>query len=67
MRGRRAAVLGLLASLLVLHNDLWWWDDASLVAGLPVGLAYHVAYCAAAALAMALAVAWAWPREGPPR
>jgi hypothetical protein len=65
----------LLALLVVLHTDLWWWNDGRPVAGLPVGLAYHLAYCVAAAALMALLVAWAWPdldrqapeakREGP--
>jgi hypothetical protein len=52
-RGRLAA-LGLLV-LFLLHNDLWWWDDPTLVWGLPIGLAYHVLFCLAAAAVMALA------------
>jgi predicted homoserine dehydrogenase-like protein len=28
--------------LYLLHNDLWYWDDASLVGGLPIGLAHGV-------------------------
>jgi hypothetical protein len=59
--GRRLAY-GLLGLLFLLHNDLWWWHDGRLVLGLPVGLAYHLAYCFAAAVVMALLVAWAWPR-----
>ena len=34
-----------LAFLFVLHNDLWFWNDARLVLGLPVGLLYHLVYC----------------------
>ena len=39
--------VSLLAFLLlfVLHHDLWFWDDATLILGLPVGLTYHVALC----------------------
>ena len=47
----------------VLHNDFWQWDDSRLVAGLPVGLAYHVAFCLATALLMWLHVRFAWPED----
>ena len=52
------AALGL---LYLLHNDLWLWNDARLVLGLPVGLVYHLGYCLAAALLFAALVRWAWP------
>lgn len=52
-----------LAALYLLHTDLWWWHDPRLVLGLPVGLAYHVAYCGAASGLMALVVRYAWPRH----
>ena len=33
----------------ILHQDVWFWDDRSLVFGfLPIGLAYHVAFSIAA-------------------
>ena len=57
-----AAVAVLLVALFVLHQDVWLWRDGRLVLGLPVGLAYHVAYCLAAALVLGRAVRWAWPR-----
>lgn len=44
--------LGLLALLAVRH-DLWLWDDASLLFGLPVTLVYHLGYCFVAAAVMA--------------
>lgn len=50
-----------LLGLYLLHNDLWLWHDGRLVAGLPVGLLYHVLYCVVAALLMAALVRWAWP------
>ena len=50
-----------LLTLYILHNDLWLWHDPSLVLGLPVGLLYHIAFCAAAAVLMVLLVTYAWP------
>ena len=47
---------GALLALLALHHDLWWWNDASLVLGLPIGLTYHVVYCFAVTAVMALAL-----------
>ena len=52
-----------LALAFLLHNDLWLWDDARSVAGLPVGLAYHVGFCLAVALLMGLLVRFAWPKD----
>ena len=49
--------------LYALHQDLWFWRAARpLVFGfLPVGLAYHGAYCIAAALLMWAITTLAWP------
>jgi len=53
-----ALVLGLL------HQDLWWWDDPTLVFGfLPMGLAYHALYSILAACLWALACKIAWPHH----
>ncbi|MFQ5717996.1 MAG: DUF3311 domain-containing protein [Acidobacteriota bacterium] len=52
------------ATLYVLHNDVWLWNDSRRVLGLPASLAYHVAYCLAAAVLMGLFVGFAWPHEG---
>lgn len=49
--------------LYVLHNDLWYWDDAQLVLGLPVGLTYHIFFCVVVAGVMGLLVRYAWPRD----
>lgn len=57
---RRIAWAGVPA-LLVLHNDFWLWDDPTLIAGMPVGLLYHVVFCMAATLVMVLLVRFAWP------
>lgn len=52
---------GALAVLFVLHYDWWLWDDAGLVAGLPVGLTYHLVYALATAAVMLLISRRAWP------
>jgi hypothetical protein len=59
------------AALYLLHQDVWFWRTARpLVLGfLPVGLAYHGAYCLAAALLMWALTKAAWPSHleaGPP-
>ncbi len=46
----------------VLHNDLWLWDDRRLIAGMPVGLVYHLVFCLVVALLMWGLVRFAWPR-----
>jgi hypothetical protein len=54
--------------LYLLHNDLWLWNDASLIFGLPAGLAYHIGFAIATSVVLALLVTYAWPehldREG---
>jgi hypothetical protein len=52
-------------ALYVLHQDVWFWRTAQpLVFGfLPVGLAYHAAYCIAASVLMWLLTRVAWPRH----
>lgn len=47
----------------LLHNDLWFWYDARLVFGLPIGLLYHIGYNIAAAVLMVLLVIFAWPHH----
>jgi len=47
--------------LLLLHNDVWLWDDGSLVLGLPVGMTYHVGYSVAAFVLLLLLLKFAWP------
>ena len=52
-----------IVALYVLHQDFWFWRTARpLVFGfLPIGMAYHAAYCLAAALLMWALTACAWP------
>lgn len=49
--------------LLLLHNDVWLWDDGSLALGLPVGMTYHVGYSVVAFVVLLLLVRFAWPRH----
>lgn len=54
-----------IAVLYLLHQDVWFWNAARpLVFGfLPVGLAYHAAYCVAVAVLMWALTRYAWPQE----
>ena len=57
-------VWGLILLLVVLHQDVWFWDDATLVFGfLPMGLAYHALYSVVAGLIWFVALHYAWPKE----
>ncbi len=48
--------------LFLLHQDLWFWKDSTLVFGfLPVGPLYHVLFCLAASFLMLGLVRYAWP------
>lgn len=50
--------------LFFLHQDVWFWDDRTLVFGfMPIGLAYHALFSIAAALLWASAIKWAWPSD----
>jgi Protein of unknown function (DUF3311) len=60
----RTAVWGLILLLIVLHQDFWFRDDATIVCGfVPVGLAYHIGLSLAAAGVWFLATKYAWPVE----
>lgn len=59
----RLLLAAALASLYVLHQDVWFWREARpLVFGfLPIGLAYHALYCLAIAAVMWVLTRVAWP------
>ena len=60
----RKVVVILFVVLFILHQDIWNWDNASLVFGfIPVGLAYHAAYSLAAVALWLFAISFAWPKE----
>jgi hypothetical protein len=44
-----------LGVLFLLHND-WWWSGPRLLAGWPVQLVYHVAFCLVVTLVLWLLV-----------
>jgi hypothetical protein len=61
---KKAAVYWALVALALLHQDFWFWDDATLVFGfLPVGLAYHALYSVLAGCLWYLALTYAWPSD----
>ena len=54
----------LIAVMVVLHQDVWFWKDRTLVLGLvPIGLAYHVLFSCACACLMAFLVKTFWPKH----
>ncbi len=57
-------VWGLILLLVVLHQDVWFWDDATLVFGfMPITLLYHAMISLAAGFTWWLATKYAWPDE----
>ncbi|MEZ6062446.1 MAG: DUF3311 domain-containing protein [Planctomycetaceae bacterium] len=60
----KVAVWALVVLLIILHQDFWYWDDATLVGGIvPIGLAYHAGVSMAAAFTWFLATKFAWPLD----
>jgi hypothetical protein len=61
----RAAAALIVLGLYALHQDVWFWNDATpLVFGvLPIGLAYHVAYALVTGVIMAVLVRTSWPEH----
>ena len=50
------------ALLLILHQDNWFWTDGTLIFGfLPVGLLYHAGISLAAAALWFAAICLIWP------
>lgn len=57
-------VWGLVLALILLHQDVWYWNDKTLVFGfIPIGLFYHACISIAAGLTWFLATIFAWPAE----
>ena len=65
MKLKTCLLTALVAVVYVLHQDFWNWKEAyPLIFGfLPIGLAYHAAYCLLAALVMLVLVKLAWPAD----
>lgn len=50
-------IAAILTSLYLLHNDFWlWWRSDLVLGGIPIGLAYHIAYCIGVAIFWAFVV-----------
>jgi hypothetical protein len=61
---KRTLVILFFVLLLVLHQDFWWRNDATLVLGiLPVSLAYHVVWTLLVAVGWFLVTKFCWPQE----
>lgn len=57
-------IWGLVVLLLVLHQDIWFWDRPTLVFGfMPVGLLYHAGISVVASAVWFAATRFCWPRE----
>ena len=57
-------VIALFIIMLVIHQDFWYWDDASLVFGfMPIGLFYHAVFSICCAVLGGLAIKYVWPTE----
>ncbi len=56
------AVWGLVVLLLLLHQDVWFWEDDTLVFGfMPITLLYHAGISLGATVTWFLATKFAWP------
>ena len=55
---RASGLFGLVILVLfALHQDFWLWGNTALVAGLPIGLLYHLGYCVLVSLVLGLLLA----------
>ena len=55
-------VWGSIAFLVVIHQDIWNWDNDTLVFGIiPTALAYHACISIAASVVWLIAATTAWP------
>lgn len=56
------AVWGTIVLLAVLHQDIWFWNDATLVFGIvPIGLLWQAGISVAASITWFLATKYCWP------
>lgn len=58
----RYVIWGIIVLLIILHQDIWFWDDPTLVFGfMPIGLLYHAGISVAASVTWYLATIYCWP------
>jgi len=56
-------VWGLVVLLMILHQDIWFWNDDHLVFGFfPITLLYHACISIGASITWYLATVYAWPQ-----
>jgi hypothetical protein len=63
MRVPLATITVAILALYAVHQDVWHWSTAHplFLGFLPIGLAYHAAYCVAASALMWALTKFAWP------
>ncbi|GMQ80336.1 MAG: hypothetical protein BMS9Abin04_312 [Planctomycetia bacterium] len=62
----RTIIWLLIAGLILLHQDNWFWDDTTLVGRfVPIGLFYHACLSVAAGVTWYLATKYCWPVQEP--
>ena len=55
-------VWGLVLLLMILHQDIWFWEDTTFVFGfMPITLLYHAGISLGAGITWYLATIYAWP------
>lgn len=60
----KSIIIALVLVLIILHQDIWWWDDRTLIFGfLPIGLAWHALLSILAGIVGWIAVTFAWPKN----
>jgi hypothetical protein len=60
----KTAVWGMVMLLIILHQDMWLWDNTTLVGGfMPITLLYHAGISLAAGVTWFLATRFAWPTD----
>ena len=58
-------IAGLVALLVILHQDNWFWSNTTAVGFMPIGLFWHVLISIGASLTWWLATRIAWPVADP--
>jgi len=57
-------VWGLVVLLMILHHDIWFWENDTLVFGfMPITLLYHAGISLAAGVTWFLAIKFTWPEH----